>query len=77
MSPFSILGFEVRYYSLCWMVGLLLGYFIMKNLYKKQKISETLLNRCSCTVSLEFLWEHAWDIACSTNPNTILYTLWK
>lgn len=42
MSPFSILGFEVRYYSLCWMVGLLLGYFIMKHLYKKQKISETL-----------------------------------
>ena len=38
-SPFSILGFEVRYYSLCWIIGLLSGYFIMKNLYKRQKVS--------------------------------------
>lgn len=42
MSPFSLFGFEVRYYSLCWMIGLVLGYFIMKHLYKKQNINETL-----------------------------------
>lgn len=39
MSPFSILGFEVRYYSLCWVIGLAAGYFIMQHLYKKQKVS--------------------------------------
>lgn len=40
MSPFSIFGFEIRYYSLCWMIGLALGYLIMKYLYKRQKVSE-------------------------------------
>ena len=39
MSPFSIFGFEVRYYSLCWIIGLTAGYFIMQHLYKKQKVS--------------------------------------
>lgn len=39
MSPFSIFGFEIRYYSLCWIVGLGLGYYIMRWLYKRQKIS--------------------------------------
>lgn len=42
MSPFSIFGFEIRYYSLCWMIGLALGYLIMKYLYKRQKVSEEL-----------------------------------
>lgn len=41
-APFSIGNFEVRYYSLCWVIGLGLGYFIMQHLYKKQKVSETL-----------------------------------
>lgn len=42
MSPFSIFGFEVRYYSLCWIIGLTLGYFIMKKLYERQKMGEEL-----------------------------------
>lgn len=42
MSPFSILGIEIRYYSLCWMVGLALGYFIMRHLYKRQKVNDEL-----------------------------------
>ena len=42
MSPFSFLGFEIRYYSLCWMIGLALGYFIMQWLYKQQKVNEKL-----------------------------------
>lgn len=41
-GPFSIGNFEVRYYSLCWVIGLALGYFIMQQLYKKQKVSEQL-----------------------------------
>ena len=39
MSPFSIFGFEIRYYSLCWIIGLGLGYYIMQWLYKRQKVS--------------------------------------
>lgn len=42
MSPFSIFGIEIRYYSLCWMIGLTLGYLIMKRLYKEQKVNDTL-----------------------------------
>ncbi|MBQ2779188.1 MAG: prolipoprotein diacylglyceryl transferase [Bacteroidaceae bacterium] len=42
MSPFSLFGFEIRYYSICWIVGLALGYFIMQYLYKKQKIADEL-----------------------------------
>lgn len=41
-GPFSIGNFEVRYYSLCWVIGLALGYLIMQHLYKKQKVSEQL-----------------------------------
>ena len=38
-GPFSFLGFEVRYYSLCWIIGLFAGYMIMKHLYKRQNVS--------------------------------------
>ena len=41
-SPFSLFGFEIRYYSLCWIIGFVLGYLIMRYLYKKQKISDEL-----------------------------------
>ena len=35
---FSIGSFSVRWYSLCWLIGLALAYFIVKYLYKDQKI---------------------------------------
>ncbi|MBP5508989.1 MAG: prolipoprotein diacylglyceryl transferase, partial [Prevotella sp.] len=35
---FSIGWFAFRWYSLCWLVGLLLAYIIVKKLYKEQKI---------------------------------------
>lgn len=37
---FSLFGREIRWYSLCWCVGLLLGYFVMKRLYQHQGISK-------------------------------------
>ena len=40
ISPFSIFGFEVRYYALCWVVGLLGAYFIVKRLYRNAGKSE-------------------------------------
>ncbi len=36
---FSLLGFDVRWYSLCWCCALVAGYLIMAQLYKDQRIS--------------------------------------
>ena len=37
---FSIGSFSVRWYSLCWLVGLALAYFVVKYLYKNQKLKD-------------------------------------
>ena len=42
LGPFSIFGYEIRYYSLCWVIGLLGAYLIVKKLYKKQGVKEEL-----------------------------------
>lgn len=39
---FTIFGIHIRYYSLCWMIGLVLAYFIVQNLYKQQKMKPEL-----------------------------------
>ena len=39
---FSIGSIHVRYYSLCWMIGLLLAYLIVQRLYKQQRIDSKL-----------------------------------
>lgn len=39
-TMFHIGSFGVRWYSMCWLVGLLLGYLLMKKLYKDQKIPD-------------------------------------
>ena len=44
ISPFSIFGFDVRYYSLCWVIGLLGAYYIVKKLYSKAGVSEELFD---------------------------------
>ena len=44
ISPFSILGFEVRYYALCWMIGLIAAYFVVKKVYKDRDIKEELFD---------------------------------
>lgn len=44
VSPFSIFGFGVRYYSLCWIIGLLGAYFIVKKLYRKGGVSDELFD---------------------------------
>lgn len=36
--------FGLRWYSLCWLVGLLLAYLIVKKLYKQQKIKDELFD---------------------------------
>jgi phosphatidylglycerol:prolipoprotein diacylglycerol transferase len=43
-TAFSLFGFGVRWYSLCWCIGLLLGYLIVQRLYKEQKIDDKLFD---------------------------------
>lgn len=38
VEAFSFGSFSVRWYSLCWCIGLLLAYLIVQRLYKQQKI---------------------------------------
>ena len=33
-----------RWYSLCWLIGLALAYFVVKRLYKEQKIKDELFD---------------------------------
>ena len=37
---FHIGNFGVRWYSMCWLMGLFLGYMLMKRLYKEQQIPD-------------------------------------
>lgn len=43
-TAFSIGGFSFRWYSLCWLTGLILAYFIVKKLYKEAKIKDELFD---------------------------------
>lgn len=38
MELFSIGNFSIRFYSLCWIIGLALAYFIVQRLYKEERI---------------------------------------
>lgn len=37
---FHIGTFSIRYYSLCWLIGLTLGYLLMRRLYKQQALKD-------------------------------------
>ena len=41
---FTIGHFGIRWYSLCWLIGLVLAYFIVKKIYKEQKIKDELFD---------------------------------
>ena len=43
-TAFSIGGFSFRWYSLCWLTGLILAYFVVKKLYKEAKIKDELFD---------------------------------
>ena len=40
LEAFNIFGYSVRWYSLCWLVGILFAYLIVQKLYKQQKIED-------------------------------------
>lgn len=42
LEAFQIGGFSIRWYSLCWLIGLLMAYLIVKRLYKEQSLKEEL-----------------------------------
>ncbi len=42
VEMFSIGSLHIRYYSMCWLVGLFLAYLIVKRLYRQQGISNDL-----------------------------------
>ena len=44
LEAFSIGSFSFRWYSLCWLIGLALAYFVVKRLYKEQKIKDELFD---------------------------------
>ena len=44
VEAFHIGPFAFRWYSLCWLVGLLLSFFVVKRLYKEQKIKDELFD---------------------------------
>ena len=44
VEAFHLFGFSVRWYSLCWLIGLVLAYFIVQRLYKHQKIKDELFD---------------------------------
>ena len=44
IEAFSIGGFAMRWYALCWLIGLLSAYFIVRRLYKEQKIKDELFD---------------------------------
>lgn len=41
---FRIGGFAVRWYSMCWLVGLALAYFLVRKLYIEQKVKDGLFD---------------------------------
>ena len=41
---FHIGSFGVRWYSLCWLIGLIIAYFLVKKIYKYLKISDELFD---------------------------------
>jgi len=40
LEAFSIGSFSIRWYSLCWLIGLLLAYLVVRWLYKDQKLPQ-------------------------------------
>ncbi|MGP1469552.1 MAG: prolipoprotein diacylglyceryl transferase [Hoylesella shahii] len=44
VEAFHLLGLSIRWYSLCWLIGLLLAYFIVQRLYRQQKIKDELFD---------------------------------
>ena len=47
---FNFLGIGVRYYSLCWLIGIALAYFIVRHIFLKNKIENDITDSLLCYV---------------------------
>ena len=59
----------IRYYSTCWMIGLLLGYLLMSKLYKQQGLSDEKFSPLFLYIFFGVLIGAVWDIASSISRN--------
>ena len=59
----------IRYYSTCWMIGLLLGLLLMSKLYKQQGLYEK-FSPLFLYIFVGILAVPDWDTASSTSRNT-------
>lgn len=64
---FSIFGISIRYYSVLFVTGLSLVYWVIYKLYQDQKFLTKNLIPCSFTACWVLLSVLAWDIVCSMN----------
>ena len=60
---FHLGSLGIRWYSMCWLVGLFLGYLLMSRLYKEQRIPEEKFDHCLFTYLLVCLLALDWFIA--------------
>ena len=56
LEAFSLGPLTFRWYSLCWLVGLLLAYLVVKRLYTEQKIKAELFDPLFIYCFLGSLW---------------------
>lgn len=61
-------GLALRWYGMCWFVGLTLGYLLMQRLYKEQKLGADKFEPLFIYVFVSILLGARWVIACSMNP---------
>lgn len=40
LGPFSLGGFEVRYYAICWMIALIAAYMVVQRVYRDNNVPE-------------------------------------
>lgn len=60
-------GISIRYYSVLFVTGLSLAYWVIYKLYQDQKFLTKNLIPCSFTACWVLLSVLAWDIVCSMN----------
>ena len=68
LVAFHLGPMSIRWYSLCWLLGLASAYFIVKRLYKEQKIKPELFDPLFIYCFVGILIAPVWATACSMSP---------
>lgn len=67
---FRIGHFALHWYSMCWLVGLLLAYLLVRRLYKEQKIKDELFDPLFIYCFIGILAAPVWATASSISPTS-------